>query len=403
VLATTFAAALAATVAAGCAPGDQDPTQPGAPSSQPSTDPGSGPGTATRPATTDGGSADRGTVDRGTVDMGSEPQGAEEPPADLAPPPGMVWVPGGTFDMGSTGEHAKPDEAPVHPVRVSGFWMDATEVTNLEFQRFVDATGYRTTAERAPTAEEILANAPPGTPPPPADALVPASMVFSPPDGAVPLGDWSQWWAIVPGANWRHPEGPDSTLDGRWSHPVVHVTWDDAVAYARWAGKRLPTEAEWECAARLDAERLEDHRGLRNGRPTANLWQGEFPHANEDTDGFHTTSPARAFPAGRLGLYDMAGNVWEWCDDLYHYRYYDTLAAQAQAAGRAVANPRGPEQSFDPDEPYATKRVTRGGSFLCNDGYCRGYRPAARMKTTADTSLQHTGFRCVVTPAMRRE
>jgi formylglycine-generating enzyme required for sulfatase activity len=293
--------------------------------------------------------------------------------------------------MGSTGALARADEAPPHRVRVDGFWMDVHEVTNAEFRAFVAATAYVTTAERAPTWEELEKDLPPGTPKPPDEVLVPGSMVFTPPDGPVPLNNYAAWWSWVPGASWRHPEGPGSTIDGRDDHPVVQVSYDDAVAYAKWAGKRLPTEAEWERAAR---------GGIENGTFTwgddpitpkrANTWQGAFPHRNEATDGHATTAPVGTFPPNAYGLHDMAGNVWEWCSDWYRPDTY------AQRAGGAVdVNPAGPDDSYDPAEPGPWKRVQRGGSFLCHVSYCASYRPAARMKTTPDSGLAHCGFRCV--------
>ncbi len=306
---------------------------------------------------------------------------------------GMVWIPGGTFMMGGDNDQADPDEFPKHQVKLDGFWMDATEVTNAEFREFVEATGYITIAERKPDWEEIKKQLPPGTPKPPDEMLVPASLVFSSPGHQVNLNDYSQWWEWKQGASWKHPTGPDSNIQGKDDYPVVHVSWFDAMAYCEWAGKRLPTEAEWEWAARGG---MEDkiypwgNEHIDEGDPKANSWQGTFPANNTERDGFYGLAPVKSYKPNPYGLYDMAGNVWEWCYDLYHYEYYKELAKSD-----LTINPKGPEESFDPQEPYAVKRVTRGGSFLCNDSYCSGYRVARRMKSTQDTGLSHTGFRCV--------
>jgi sulfatase modifying factor 1 len=292
---------------------------------------------------------------------------------------GMVWIPGGTFWMGA--EDGRPDEAPVHQVTVDGFWIDRTEVSNEQFEKFVRATSYVTVAERKPDPKEFPDAKP--------ELLVPGSVVFSPPTGEVPLTDVSAWWEYVPGANWRHPEGPDSSITGREQHPVVHVAWEDAVAYAQWAGKRLPTEAEWEYASRGGREKepyVWGKEQVPGGKWQANIWQGRFPNENTVADGFKGTAPVASFAPNGYGLHDMAGNVWEWCADWYRPDYYGQSPAK---------NPPGPDSSFDPEEPGARKRVQRGGSYLCNDSYCSGYRPGARMKCTPDTSLSHTGFRCV--------
>jgi formylglycine-generating enzyme required for sulfatase activity len=273
----------------------------------------------------------------------------------------MVWVPGGEFMMGSDSAAAWPEEGPAHRVSVGGFWLDRTEVTNAQFRAFVEATGYVTTAEKPPSLEEIMSQVPPGTPPPRPEALVAGSMVFTPPAGEVDLRDFSQWWAWVPGADWRHPEGPGSSIAGRDDHPVVHVSWDDASAYARWAGKRLPTEAEWEFAARggLDSKPYTwGDEGPSDTRIFANIWQGEFPRTNTAADGFIRTSPVRSFPVNGYGLYDMAGNVWEWCADWYQRDLY-----RRRAGSGVVVNPTGPDRSDDPMHPFEPRRVQRGGSF----------------------------------------
>jgi formylglycine-generating enzyme required for sulfatase activity len=318
---------------------------------------------------------------------------AARKPADA--PPGMVGIPGGEFTMGSDSDQAWPDESPAHRVRVAGFFLDEHEVTNAQFRAFVAATGYVTTAEKPPVLEEVMSQVPPGTPPPPREKLVPGSLVFTPPAGPVRLDDFSQWWAWTPGADWRHPEGPASSIEGRDDHPVVHVSWDDAVAYARWAGKRLPTEAEWEFAARggLDGKPYVwgDERPTGT-RTFANIWQGEFPHTNTAADGFARTAPVKSFASNGYGLYDMAGNVWEWCAD-----WYDRELYRKRAGGGVVVNPTGPDRTLDPARPFTPERVQRGGSFLCNDSYCSRYRPSARHGASPDTGMSHVGFRCART------
>jgi formylglycine-generating enzyme required for sulfatase activity len=308
-------------------------------------------------------------------------------------PPGMVWIPGGTFTMGSDGPEAWPDESPSHPVTVDGFWMDVTEVTNSQFREFVEATRYVTTAERTPTAEEILAQSPPGTPPPPPEVLAPGSLVFTPPDHAIPLNNLSQWWSWTLGANWKHPEGPLSDLTGRDQHPVVHVCWDDAVAYAKWAGKRLPTEAEWEFAARGGLKGKTYVWGNdppNSNQPQLNIWHGEFPHENTLNDGYRMTAPVKSFPPNGYGLFDMAGNVWEWCSD-----WYDNTTYSQCSRTQPTVNPMGPSACNDPQHPFTPVRVQRGGSFLCSDSYCWRYRPSARHAGAIDSGMSHAGFRCV--------
>ncbi len=313
-------------------------------------------------------------------------------PRSMKPPVGMVWIRGGQFLMGSAAKDAWPDEKPVHLVSVPDFFMDETEVTNTEFQRFVEATKYVTTAETAPTTEEILAQSPPGTAAPPPESLVPGALVFTPPSEAVPLDEIGQWWKWTPGACWRHPEGPTSDLRGREQHPVVHVSWDDAQAFAKWAGKRLPTEAEWEYAARggLPGKNFVWGDEPLNERQ-ANIWQGKFPHQNTQADGFVRTAPVKTFPPNGYGLFDMAGNVWEWCDDWYVRDLYSQRAGQA-----VIDNPQSPATSVDPRQPFMPLRAQRGGSFLCNDSYCSRYRPSARHGCSPDTGMSHVGFRCVM-------
>jgi len=301
-------------------------------------------------------------------------------PAPGPAPEGMVWIPGGELDMGSTEAHYQ-DAQPIHRVKVRSFWMDRTEVTNARFEAFAKATGYITVAERKPNPADF-----PGAPP---EALVPGSLVFTPPKEDVGTQDHSAWWRYVPGASWRHPEGPGSDLAERASHPVVHIAWDDAVAYARWSGKRLATEAEWELAARgglAGKKYVWGDEQQVSGKWMANVWQGAFPQENARHDGFLRTAPVGSYTPNGFGLADMAGNVWEWTADWYRADYY---------AHSPVEDPQGPADSLDPAEPGTPKRVMRGGSFLCSDRYCVRYGPGARAKGAVDTGLAHLGFRCV--------
>jgi sulfatase modifying factor 1 len=305
---------------------------------------------------------------------------------------GMAYIKGGTFMMGGDNNQAAADEYPKHSVRVTPFYIDKTQVTNAEFQKFVDATHYVTTAEKKPDWEEMKKTLPPGTPEPSADMMVAASLVFKQTNGPVDLNDYSQWWSWVPGADWKHLEGPGSNIKGKENYPVVQVSWFDAVAYCKWAGKRLPTEAEYEFAARGGLENNIYSWGnepVNEGKPKANSWGGKFPYYNDDKDGYVKLAPTKSFMPNGYGLYDMAGNVWEWCNDWYDANYYQTLK------NGTVLDPKGPAKSFDPDDPYTPKKSLRGGSFLCNDSYCSGYRNARRMKSSPDTGLEHTGFRCV--------
>ena len=305
---------------------------------------------------------------------------------------GMVWIKGGEFLMGSSNEEGRPDEYPQHSVKVNGFWMDATEVTNAQFKKFVEATGYVTTAEKAPDWEELKQQLPPGTPKPDESAMVAASLVFTPASKAVSMNDVSQWWSWTKGANWTHPQGPGSTIKGKENYPAVHISWDDAQAYCKWAGKRLPSEAEWEFASRgglLNKPFGWGTEEVETGKAKANTWQGTFPNLNTAKDGFKGLAPVKSFAPNAYGLYDMAGNVWEWCSDWYRPDTYQQLK------GIQAVNPKGPSAGFDPDEPTVPKRVVRGGSYLCHVSYCSSYRVSARMKTSPDTGLEHTGFRCV--------
>ncbi len=326
----------------------------------------------------------------------SEPSGSVSP-RDAAPSindkrlAGMVWIPGGVFTMGSADGSA--DEQPLHQVELDGFWMDTHEVTNRQFKEFVDATAYVTTAEQPPQLRSIE----------PGSELEQMAILeeFNHPGSICSLqlnsraeidparGAYS-WWQYVPGASWKHPEGPHSSIAERMDHPVVHVSWLDVQAYCQWSGKVLPTEAQWEYAARggntgqtypWGNERNPDNQWLTN------IWQGEFPIENTAADGFSGTAAAGSFPPNQFGLFDMAGNVWEWCSDFYQPDYYSRSP---------LRNPHGPDKSFDPQEPGIIKRVQRGGSFMCSEQYCVGYRVSARMKGEQDTGAFHTGFRCVV-------
>ena len=308
------------------------------------------------------------------------------------PPIGMVWIPNGTFMMGSIGPQARPDESPVHPVKVDGFWIDQTEVTNAQFAAFVEATGYVTTSEKPVNWDEMKKQLPPGTPKPHDSLLQASSLTFKTTNGPVDLNNYAAWWEWKPKASWRQPQGKGSSIKGKEDHPVVHVSWDDANAYAKWAGKRLPTEAEWEWAARGGLKNKKYPWGdeeITTGKVKANSWEGSFPYDNTSKDLFFYSAPVKSFEANGYGLYDMAGNVWEWCSDWYHYDYYKTLE------GKETTNPKGPDNSYDPYNPYIAQRIIRGGSFLCNDTYCSGYRVASKMKSSPDTGSQHTGFRCV--------
>ena len=313
-------------------------------------------------------------------------------------PPGMAWIPGGEFSMGAAqhmdemnavGMQATIDSRPIHRVYLDGFFMDKTDVTNAQFAEFVKATGYVTVAERKPDPKDF-----PGAPP---ENLVAGSVVFAPPDHPVPLNDYFQWWTYIPGANWRHPLGPDSNITGKGNYPVVQIAYEDALAYAKWAGKRLPTEAEWEFAARggLSGKLYAWGDEFRpHGKWMANTHQGHFPDTDTGEDKFVGIAPVAQFPANGYGLFDMAGNVWQWTTDWYRPDYYQQLKSEGVAR-----NPQGPDSAFDPSEPGHPKKVHRGGSFLCTDQYCSRYMVGTRGKGDVDTGTNHLGFRCVMTPA----
>jgi formylglycine-generating enzyme required for sulfatase activity len=309
--------------------------------------------------------------------------------AQTQAPPDMTWIPGGTFRMGAANFY--PEERPLRDVTVDGFWMDRCEVTNKQFARFVAATGYVTIAERAPKPEDF--------PDAPLENLVPGSLVFQKRTGPVDLRNYANWWAWVPGASWQHPIGPHSSLEGCDRHPVVHVALEDVGAYARWAGKDLPTEAEWEFAARggLDGATFTwGNDEFPDGKAMVNSWQGEFPWQNLVTDGHEGIAPVGSFPPNGYGLYDMAGNVWEWTSDWYEPRGSDPTV---KSCCLSSVNPRivSPDKSYDPRQPQfrIPRKVVKGGSYLCAPNYCFRYRPAARQPQMIDTGMGHIGFRCV--------
>lgn len=298
-------------------------------------------------------------------------------------PEGMQYIPAGSFMMGADSDQASPDEFPKHKVSVKPFFMDATEVTNAQFNEFVSETGYITTAEQKVDWEVLKLQLAPGTPKPPDSLLSPGALVFEiTQESNYLLSNPALWWKWKPGASWKHPQGPESNIDGLGNHPVVCISWDDAQAYAKWAGKRLPTEEEWEWAARggLDNNIYPwgNKSASKDGHKYANFFQGVFPSTNTKKDGYSSTAPVTSFPPNGYGLYDMAGNVWEWCQDSYHSSAYSLKETSR----------------FQSLKDFPAK-VIRGGSFLCSEDYCSGYRNSRRMSTSADTGLNHTGFRCV--------
>ena len=319
-----------------------------------------------------------------------------EKPNDVITPEGMVWIPGGELKQGAVPQDkmAMQHEKPAIDVLVDGFFMDITEVTNAQFEKFVKETGYITTAERAIDWKELKKQVPEGTEKPHDSILQPGALTFKKTKTSVPnLYDFSQWWNWTIGADWKHPNGPESNIVGKEDYPVVQISYEDALAYCQWAGRRLPTEAEWELAARGgtggttffwgdDATVLQER---------ANTWEGEFPVTNTKADGFEFRAPVKSYPPNDYGLYDMAGNVWEWTSDWYNTNYYK----EAKATGEVQKNPQGATKPFTPNNPYAKEKVIKGGSFLCSASYCASYRVSARMGSSMDSSLEHTGFRTV--------
>lgn len=304
----------------------------------------------------------------------------------------MVKIEGGVFLMGAPDNRGRANEYPQHQVKVNSFYIDETEVTNEQFAAFVQATGYVTTAEKDVEWNEIKKQLPKGTPKPVDSLLKASSLVFKPTKNEVPLKNPSLWWEWKRGANWRHPQGPESSIEEKENYPVVQVSWEDANAYARWAGKRLPTEAEWEYAARGGLKNQPYPWGSEEpyeGKSKANTWEGKFPYKNTEEDGSSGLAEVKSYAPNNYGLYDMAGNVWEWTADNYKNDYYQTLSKEIQD------NPKGPKTSFDPHQPHTPVKVVKGGSFMCSESYCSGYRASAKMMSSSDTGLENTGFRCV--------
>lgn len=322
-------------------------------------------------------------------------------PENVATPEGMVWVPGAIFKQGAVPQDkmAMGHEKPAIQVVVDGFFMDATEVTNAQFQKFIDATGYLTLAERALDWEVLKKQVPAGTPKPHDSILQPGALTFKKSTSSLDnLYDFSQWWNWTVGASWKHPNGPESSVQGLANHPVVQVAYEDALAYCEWAGRRLPTEAEWELASRGGTFKSiftwgDDSALLKE---KANTWEGDFPVENTQADGFELRAPVQSYPPNAYGLYDMAGNVWEWTSDWYHADYYHTMATQQSP----LVNPTGATNPYTPNNPLAKEKVIKGGSYLCSDSYCASYRISARMGTTIDSALEHIGFRTVVSAKM---
>lgn len=325
-------------------------------------------------------------------------------PIDINIPDGMVWVPGNTFTMGAKKEDnlALPHEKPAHPVAIDGFFMDATEVTNSKFKKFIDATGYITTAERKIDWEVMKKTLPKGTPKPHDSILAPGSLVFYKDIKKINgLNNWQQWWKWTLGANWKHPYGPKSSIDGKDNYPVVHISYEDALAYCKWANRKLPTEAQWELAAMGNLKNSIYSWGNDKNKlyKNSNTWQGAFPVKNDEKDGFTLLSPVKSFSSNSIGLYDIAGNVWEYTCDWFNTDYYQELLN----TGKVIKNPTGATTAKNPNNPNQAERIIKGGSFLCNENYCSSFRISARMGMTEDSSSDHVGFRTIATINMLKK
>lgn len=320
----------------------------------------------------------------------------KEQPEDITTPKNMVWVPGSTFTQGAKANDrlALAHEKPAHSVAVDGFFIDITEVTNANFEKFVAETHYVTTAERPIVWEEFKKTLPPGTPKPADSLLQPGSLVFN--DKAKNVtnyNDFTQWWKWVNGANWRHPEGKESNIIGKENYPVVHISYEDAQAYCKWSNRRLPTEAEWELAAMGNLKNTIYTWGNDESKVNkeANTWQGNFPNKNTNQDGYAFLAAVKSFPPNSFGIYDMSGNVWEYTQDWYNTNYYQELLAK----GETAINPQGAVEAFNMNNPYEKEKIIKGGSFLCNESYCSSFRISARMEMTEGSSSNHVGFRTV--------
>ena len=334
------------------------------------------------------------------VFFGCKQNKTKDEKVEIETPNGMVWISGSAFQRGALENDlfARQDEKPKHTVKVDGFWIDITEVTNAQFKKFVSETGYITVAESEINWDEIKKQLPAETVKPHDSVLQPGSLSFHCKHHEIKnLEDYSQWWEWKIGANWKHPNGKESTIEGKENYPVVHVAYEDALAYCKWANRRLPTEAEWEFAAKGGLDNAIYSWGNDKSVlfESANTWQGEFPNKNTLEDGFERIAPVKSFPKNGYGLYDMLGNVWEWTQDWYDYNYYSKLAES-----NLTINPLGPEKPYNPNNTYSQEKVIRGGSFLCHDSYCASYRVSARMGSSFDTGLEHLGFRTVATKQM---